>query len=460
MGYAVRIINNGVAFLIKKIKSYFLENYLGESFIKQKQVTALLYYLLVACVLLPVLIFMVLLFTPDYSVFVVPLVLAVLAVIIACMVLLKKGGYEISAVIITFIVMVALIAGMFYRLINNPATIYAAGFYLLFVVIMQATLFCSRSFVIFCSAVILLADVMFYVTVKDHLGPSDVSAVRLSAIYIFIGTIFISLLSQLLSDMFSSALVKLEEELKVNIENFLRIEDLNRSSKKLQEEFIEVREVSLRDALTGLRNRRFLDEVMLEELEVFVSQKQSIVDAGYDKRDRHLQEYALVFVDIDHFKHVNDRYGHDAGDLVLKGMARIFTESIRKDDIVIRWGGEEFLIILKNTKRGYLHSFAEKVRLRVEEHDFDIGNGRTIRKTCSIGYICVPVSVGRPDSLTMNEYIALADKALYYCKANGRNRWAGVEEGPEGLARDNLAVALRSLDDAVRRKIIKLRTED
>lgn len=117
-------------------------------------------------------------------------------------------------------------------------------------------------------------------------------------------------------------------------------------------------------------------------------------------------------VDIDHFKHVNDKFGHDAGDTVLKELAEIFGANVRKSDIVARYGGEEFIIVAVQTKLEQAAVLAEKIRSAVENKPFkDIG-----RITVSLG-----VSSFAPgddiDSLSKR-----ADKALYLAKNNGRNR--------------------------------------
>ncbi len=442
--------------MIGRLKAYFLENFRGSSFLRQKQADSFFYYVLGSLIALTVLLFAVTLLVQSYLVFIVPLILSVMLTSLISLFLLRAGWYDSAVNILTAVLLLALITGTFMRLHLSPGTIHAPGFYLLFIVIMQAALFCSRRFVIAFSAVILIADLVFYLKVREGVPPDSLSIVRISAIYVAISVFILTYLSQLFTDIFNSALKKLEAELTVNVENFLQIENLHRSSEKLQQEFQEVKEVSLRDALTGLRNRRFLDEVIAEEVETFVIQKKMIVRNGCDLRDRILKGYGLIFADIDHFKTVNDRYGHRAGDMVLQQFSFLMSSIIRKDDVAIRWGGEEFLMILKNTKRDYLPVFAEKARAAVEQYGFSIGGGQIINLTCSIGFSCIPYNEGNPDSISMAGYIALADQALYYSKTHGRNRWTGVEEGEAGLNSDTAQTALKSFDEAVRNKIIRL----
>jgi two-component system cell cycle response regulator len=123
-------------------------------------------------------------------------------------------------------------------------------------------------------------------------------------------------------------------------------------------------------------------------------------------------------IDMDHFKEVNDTYGHKNGDLVLQTLAEIIKKSIRKSDIAVRYGGEEFLIILQNIKDiNDAINVAEKIRKNVENTEIELDSGKIIKKTISVG-----VSV-YPDQCKKGwECIKFADIALYEAKKNGRNK--------------------------------------
>ena len=162
-----------------------------------------------------------------------------------------------------------------------------------------------------------------------------------------------------------------------------------------------LRDSSLRDGMTGLYNRRFLEEY----LEKATSQA-SRVKTGY----------AILMIDIDYFKMVNDTYGHDSGDLVIKGLADTLKDNIRDSDLAIRFGGEEFLIMLYNpTEEGALE-VAEKLRTTFSQKVFSMG-GENIKKTISIG-----VSLFPENTYAIWKAIKFADIALYEAKRGGRNR--------------------------------------
>lgn len=162
-----------------------------------------------------------------------------------------------------------------------------------------------------------------------------------------------------------------------------------------------LREANLRDAMTGLHNRRFLEEYT----ETLVASTQ--------RRKSHM---AILMLDLDYFKMVNDTYGHDAGDTVLKALAKVLTDSVRTSDMVIRYGGEEFLIILLDTDAGGAVLVAEKIRAAVEVLKVQL-SGAVLQKTISIG-----VAVFPDDSDTFWQTVKYADVALYQAKESGRNR--------------------------------------
>jgi len=180
-------------------------------------------------------------------------------------------------------------------------------------------------------------------------------------------------------------------------------DEVNALSKRveaLENELEEARAESKEDFLTKLNNKRALDELMdLKEAEF----------------DRYGHNYSIVMLDIDHFKSVNDNFGHDAGDAVLKAFAGILKKEARASDIVGRFGGEEFMAILEetDTKGGVM--FAEKVRKHVEKAKF-MYRGERIEVTVSSG-----VSE-RKRNLSLKNTIKHADENLYKAKNNGRNQ--------------------------------------
>ncbi|MDR3056497.1 MAG: GGDEF domain-containing protein [Zoogloeaceae bacterium] len=162
-----------------------------------------------------------------------------------------------------------------------------------------------------------------------------------------------------------------------------------------------LKESSLRDPMTGLNNRRYLEEYVETLL------------ANVRRQQIHL---AIMMLDLDYFKMVNDSYGHDAGDAVLKALSQILRQSVRTSDMVIRYGGEEFLIVLQDTTEPAADQVAENIRRTVEKLRVNVG-GTMLQKTISIGLSDYPT-----DSSTFWQAVKFADVALYRAKQTGRNR--------------------------------------
>ncbi|MBF0304293.1 MAG: diguanylate cyclase [Alphaproteobacteria bacterium] len=169
-------------------------------------------------------------------------------------------------------------------------------------------------------------------------------------------------------------------------------------TKKLME---TLRESSLTDPMTGLNNRRFLEEY---------------VDTLVANVQRRQARLAVMMLDLDYFKMVNDTYGHDAGDLVIKALAKVLRQAVRASDLVIRYGGEEFLVILLDSSPEAADAVAEKIRSTVEALDI-VAGGVVLKKTISIGLADFP-----GDSETFWQAVKFADVALYQAKETGRNR--------------------------------------
>jgi len=203
-------------------------------------------------------------------------------------------------------------------------------------------------------------------------------------------------------------------------------QELARKNALLQQAWLQQQEASFTDPLTQLRNRRFLmahveDELALTLRRFERAQRQPATDATPD------HDLVFYMLDIDFFKAVNDQHGHAAGDAVLVETARRLREAIRESDFLIRWGGEEFLLVARATHAGEGAVLAERLRCAVAEQAFEIGDGKALPVTCSIGFASFPFCAAQPRLATWSEVTRLADQALYLAKQDGRNRWAGVE---------------------------------
>ncbi|SEL65163.1 diguanylate cyclase (GGDEF) domain-containing protein [Pseudoxanthomonas sp. GM95] len=179
--------------------------------------------------------------------------------------------------------------------------------------------------------------------------------------------------------------------------------------------------LTVTDPLTGLHNRRYLGRQIPLDLAFYDR------DIGVD-----MQRDALMFglLDLDHFKRINDTFGHDAGDRVLQQVAQCLRELTRKGDYVVRWGGEEFLLVFRPMPRAQLHALGDRVCRTIAQKPFDLGNGQAMQVTVSLGLMEYPPFPDAPQLLGWEQMVALADRALYHVKANGRNGWAAYRRAP------------------------------
>jgi diguanylate cyclase (GGDEF)-like protein len=164
----------------------------------------------------------------------------------------------------------------------------------------------------------------------------------------------------------------------------------------------KLKDTSLRDGMTGLYNRRFLEE---------------IIDKIMSQADRHKDTYSVMMLDVDFFKMVNDTYGHDIGDKVIVELSKVLKDSIREADLAIRYGGEEFVVMLHNATDEGAMNVAKKIHSAFGKLSFDVGNSESLQKTISIGIAKFPT-----DGDTIWKCIKYADTALYVAKNTGRNK--------------------------------------
>ena len=176
------------------------------------------------------------------------------------------------------------------------------------------------------------------------------------------------------------------------------------------------------DPLTGLHNRRYLSNQIPADL------------AFYERETRRSgsQENTLLFalVDIDHFKKVNDTYGHKAGDRVLQQVSEVLRRQVRTGDYLVRWGGEEFLLVCRPSTRQFVPVLGERIRRAVAEHSFDLGDGVHISLTCSVGLAESGLYLNGQQSVGWEQLVELADAALYWTKENGRDGWSALRPRP------------------------------
>ncbi|HEX5343676.1 MAG TPA: sensor domain-containing diguanylate cyclase [Duganella sp.] len=236
-------------------------------------------------------------------------------------------------------------------------------------------------------------------------------------------------------------------------------EQLLEKNLELERAYKALEEVSLTDQLTGLRNRRFF----LQNVDADVAMSLRGYEAGNHREltECDLQtpnDLVFFMVDLDHFKEVNDRYGHAAGDSILVQMQERLREVFRESDYVIRWGGEEFLVLARATHRDEAAGVAERMRRAVAERDFTLPDGGRLSKTCSIGFACFPFLPAQPRLLSWPQVVELADQGLYIAKRSGRNGWAALYSTETTRADGVFPRLMQQLGEAVAEGEVRLVT--
>jgi diguanylate cyclase (GGDEF)-like protein len=194
---------------------------------------------------------------------------------------------------------------------------------------------------------------------------------------------------------------------------------------ELSEANVKLRELSLSDPLTGLRNRRFLTQHLESDIARTLRRYEDwrAEPSGDPPEDA---DVLFFLVDLDHFKIVNDRSGHHAGDLLLMQMRGRLEEVFRESDFVVRWGGDEFLTVTREGRRSDAASIAERIRDAVASRPFALTGEQTIDASVSVGFAAFPFVPQAPNAVTWLQVVGLADHALYMAKQAGRNTWFGL----------------------------------
>lgn len=240
------------------------------------------------------------------------------------------------------------------------------------------------------------------------------------------GLVFLKqyLLDQELLSLLRSSRHNLDEmcRLKDELEN--KEQSLRWHSLELQRKNMELQEISFTDVLTGVWNRRYLEEILTAEAGQVLRNYQRA--RGGDIRKMDHRDLVFIMVDMDFFKEVNDVHGHPAGDRLLQLVAQRLSTVVRKSDVLVRWGGEEFLIMSRSTDPAGTPAFCSRVLEIMSSEPFDLGHGISVKKTCSVGWASYPWCRSAFEAICAEESIALADAALYRAKALGRNQGVGI----------------------------------
>ncbi len=183
-------------------------------------------------------------------------------------------------------------------------------------------------------------------------------------------------------------------------------------------------EASVTDPLTGLRNRRYVARQILADLAHY---ERRAAQGGY-----HGEVIACALVDLDHFKRINDRHGHAAGDSVLVQVAQVLGALVRTADYVVRWGGEEFLLVFRPMPTAEVPGLGDRLCRAIAGHPFTIDGTSPQGITCSVGIAQYPLLPGPPAGIHWQQLLELADRALYRVKSGGRNGWASLAAPDDG----------------------------
>jgi diguanylate cyclase (GGDEF)-like protein len=211
---------------------------------------------------------------------------------------------------------------------------------------------------------------------------------------------------------------------KLEIKVAERTAELENKNKELEHAYEQLEDISLSDPLTGLSNRRYLQKLMpMDIAKVQREYEDNISNRPLKKASLDLTFFIL---DVDFFKSVNDVHGHSAGDSLLVQISEVLTNICRESDCVIRWGGEEFIIVSRFADRDEAPLMAERIRKAIEQNPFKLKDDTILHKTCSIGFACFPFLRDHPMELSWEQVIDVADHALYVAKKSGRNRSVGL----------------------------------
>jgi len=242
-------------------------------------------------------------------------------------------------------------------------------------------------------------------------------------------------------------------QLKDELEN--KEQSLRWHSLELQRKNLELQEISYTDALTGVWNRRYLEEILTAEAGQVLRNYERA--RGGDIRKMDHRDLVFLMVDVDFFKEVNDLHGHPAGDRLLQLVAERLSRVVRKSDVLVRWGGEEFLIMSRSADVSGTPAFCDRVLDVMASEPFDLGHGVHVRKTCSVGWAPFPWSRRAYEAICAEEAIELADAALYRAKAGGRNQGIGILPA-EGASAAPHEITLQCLqnDTGVLTQVVKI----
>lgn len=222
-----------------------------------------------------------------------------------------------------------------------------------------------------------------------------------------------------------------------------RTQELESKNAELENAYIALERASLMDPLTGLYNRQYLNNQLPQE----INRAQQAYLLHRDGTLENSPSDMLCFLlDIDNFKSINDTYGHMAGDRILTDLAKVMRSVFRPSDMLIRWGGEEFLAVCRNTNRLEAVALADRLQQGIRDHDFELSQQKSINISCSIGFCVLPLYPSTPSKLNWDSYFGLLDECLYAAKRSGKDCWIGLT-GEKSESPDRIKTVLEEKYD-------------
>jgi diguanylate cyclase (GGDEF)-like protein len=220
-------------------------------------------------------------------------------------------------------------------------------------------------------------------------------------------------------------------------------------TRELKEAYAKMERLSLTDTLTCLFNRRYFHNIIDREVSMVIRQ--------YNRPTAPEVSFAMGFlmIDIDHFKLINDQYGHLCGDHFLQMISKRFLETLRNSDLIVRWGGEEFLVLSKENDFEGARLLCRRLLAAINQTPFLLDD-HAINGSISIGFCPFPVMSHNPDLFTWEDTVNLADQALYRAKHSGRNCAVGIRMHPELLDPEKIAIIREDFSRALEEKLIEL----
>ena len=236
----------------------------------------------------------------------------------------------------------------------------------------------------------------------------------------------------------------------------IQTRELSEKNEQLIQSLKLIESESITDTLTGLKNRRYLQKFIKTDIALC---DREFSDWHQGKSRKPIGSDLLVFiVDIDDFKQVNDRFGHQIGDEVLIEFSKRLEHVFRQSDYIVRWGGEEFVAVARFVDRKSAMVLAQRLVKAINDKKFEMHDNMALPITCSVGYVCYPLIPTNVVSCHLEKLIEMSDACLYLAKASGKNTWVGLESvnDEEALAEDFNKSWLEML---IRQKRVTIRRE-